>query len=87
MEPIPIHGGQGNLLTVNLPQNSQLDGRSIGEVFEQFSELLAVAIIRDQQILLPRGSTRLEGCDQLLIAANETTSVEAFKQLAGSSVD
>jgi hypothetical protein len=35
--PIPIHGGQGNLLTVNLPQNSQLDGRSIGEVFEQFS--------------------------------------------------
>ena len=80
--PIPIHGGQGNLLTVNLPENSQMAGRSIAEVFEQFPELLAVAIIRDHKIQLPRGSTRLEGEDQLLIAASETTNVEAFKRLA-----
>src|SRR6266545_4391788 len=80
--PIPIHGGQGNLLAVNLPQNSQLAGRSIAEVFERFPELLAVAIIRDQQIQLPRGFTRLEGGDQLLIVASETTNVEAFKRLA-----
>ena len=70
--------------TVNLPENSQLAGRSIAEVFERFPELLAVAIIRDQQIQLPRGSTKLEGEDQLLIVASETTSVESFKQLAAS---
>ena len=83
--PIPIHGGQGNLLTVSLPENSQLAGRSIAEVFEKFPELLAVAIIRDQRIQLPRGSTQIHGGDQLLIVANETTSIEGFKQLAGSS--
>jgi CIC family chloride channel protein len=83
--PIPIHEGQGNLLTVKLAENSQLAGRSIAEVFERFPELFAVAIIRGQRIQLPRGSIRIQGGDQLLIVANETTSVEHFKQLAGSS--
>src|SRR5207244_11725938 len=66
--PVPIHGGQGILMTVNLPENSQMAGRSIAEVFEQFPELLAVAIIRDHKIQLPRGSTRLERADQSIIA-------------------
>jgi CIC family chloride channel protein len=83
--PIPIHGGQGNLLSISLPQNSELAGRSIAETFDRFPELLAVAIIRDQQIQLPRGSTLLKGGDQLLIAANEANSLEAFQQLVGSS--
>jgi Trk K+ transport system NAD-binding subunit len=83
--PIPIHGGQGNLLSISLPQNSELAGQSIAETFDRFPELLAVAIIRDQQIQLPRGSTLLKGGDQLLIAANEANSLEAFQQLVGSS--
>jgi len=82
--PIPIHGGEGSLLTVSIAKNSQLADQTIAEVFERFPELLAVAIIRDQHIELPRGSTRLEGGDQLLIVASETITVEAFKQLAGS---
>src|SRR6516162_8163628 len=53
--PIPIHGGQGILLSVNLPEDSQFAGRKIVEVFEKFPELLVVAIIRKQQIQLPRG--------------------------------
>jgi CIC family chloride channel protein len=83
--PIPIHGGQGSLLTVNIAENSQLANRTIAEVFERFPELLAVAIIRDQQIQLPRGSTELKGGDQLLMAASEVAGVERFKQLAGGS--
>jgi chloride channel protein, CIC family len=82
--PIPIHGGQGNLFSVHIPEGSKLAGRSIAEVFEQFPELLAVAIIRDEQIQLPRGSARLEGGDQLLIAASETRNFEAFKDLVRS---
>ena len=78
--PIPIHGGQGILMTLNLPENSQLAGTTIAEVFDKFPELLVVAIIRKHQIELPRGSSRLEPGDQLLIAANETKSVEAFSK-------
>jgi Trk K+ transport system NAD-binding subunit len=45
---------------------------------------VAVAIIHKQQIQLPRGSSRLEGGDQLLIAASETASAEAFKKDAAA---
>jgi Trk K+ transport system NAD-binding subunit len=44
-----------------------------------------VAIIRGQQILLPRGGTVIRGGDQLLIVTNEMTSAEDLKQLATSS--
>jgi Trk K+ transport system NAD-binding subunit len=80
--PIPIHGGQGSLLTVNIAENSQLANQTIAEVFERFPELLAVAIIRDQRIQLPRGSTELKSGDQLLLVASETTTIDAFKTLA-----
>jgi chloride channel protein, CIC family len=83
--PIPIHGGQGNLLAVSLAENSKLAGQNISGVFERFPELLAVAIIRGQQILLPRGSTMIRGGDQLLIVTNEMTSAEDLKKLAESS--
>jgi CIC family chloride channel protein len=82
--PIPIHGGQGKLLTVNIAEQSQLADRKIADVFEQFPDLLAVAIIRDQQVHLPRGSTRLAEGDQLLIVASGTASVDAFSQLASA---
>ena len=84
--PIPIHGGQGSLLTVNITERSQLANQTIAEVFEQFPELLAVAIIRDQRIQLPRGSTELKVADQLLVAASEAASIEHFKQLASGSL-
>ena len=83
--PIPIHGGQGSLLTVNIAENSELANQTIAEVFEHFPELIAVAIIRDQKIHLPRGSTELKVGDQLLMAASEAANVEHFKQLAGGS--
>jgi CIC family chloride channel protein len=85
--PIPIHGGQGELLTVNIDTHSALAKRLIADVFEQFPELLAVAIIRDHQVQLPRGSTQLEGGDQLLIVASGTKNIEAFKQLAGATTN
>jgi len=80
--PIPIQGGQGRLLTVNITQHSQLADRAIAEVFKQFPDLLAVAIIRDQQVQLPRGSTGLASGDQLLVAANETANADTFERLA-----
>ncbi|HEX9454289.1 MAG TPA: TrkA C-terminal domain-containing protein, partial [Candidatus Binatia bacterium] len=85
--PIPIHGGQGVLMTVNLPDNSHFAGRSIAEVFDQFPELVVVAIIHKEQIQLPRGTARLEGGDQLLIAASERTSVEAFMKAMARRVN
>lgn len=83
--PIPIHGGQGLLMTVNVPNDSKFAGRSIAAIFDQFPELVVVAIIHKQQIQLPRGSSQIEGGDQLLMAASEIMSAEAFqKAVAGT---
>jgi len=83
--PVPIHGGQGSLLTVNIAEHSPFANQTIAEVFEHFPELIAVAIIRNQKVQLPRGSTELKVGDQLLVAASEEASIERFKQLAGGS--
>jgi CIC family chloride channel protein len=85
--PIPIHGGQGKLLTVNIGEHSALANRPIADIFEQFPDLLAVAIIRDQEVQLPHGSTQVQGGDQLLIVANGTKNVEAFERLASDAVN
>ncbi len=81
--PVPIHGSQAMLFTVQIAKESQIADRSIADVFEQFPELVAVAVIQGQQITLPRGMTRLNPRDQLLIAASNIKSVESLRLLAG----
>jgi CIC family chloride channel protein len=81
--PVPIHGGQGCLFDARISKDSKLAGGSIAEIFEHFPDLVAVAVIRDGLIQLPRGGTRLEEGDQLLIASSEPKAMDAFKQLAG----
>jgi CIC family chloride channel protein len=83
--PIPIHGGEGTLLTVTIIKGSKIAGRTVAEVFDQFPQLLAVAIIRDERVQLPRGSTKLVAGDQVLVAANESRSAERFKQAAAGA--
>ncbi len=80
--PIPIHGGQGRLLIVTIAEGSQVANQTIAEVFEHFPQLIGVAIIRDQKVHLPRGSTELKTGDQLLIAASEPATIETFTKLA-----
>jgi CIC family chloride channel protein len=80
--PIPIHGGEGDLMTLQIADQSELSGHTVAEVFERFPELLAVAIIRNQHIELPRGSSRLEGGDQLLLVATGRREFEAFERAA-----
>jgi CIC family chloride channel protein len=81
--PIPIHGGQGCLFATKIAEGSTIAGRTIADIFDQFPDLVAVAVIRDQQVQLPRGGTRLEGGDQLLIAGEANKTIETFQRLAG----
>jgi len=80
--PIPIHNGQGRLLSVTIPANSWLAGRTIADISEQIPDFVAVAILRRQQIQLPRGSSRIEANDRLLVVAAESARLEIFERLA-----
>lgn len=81
--PIPIHGGKAELFAVDIAQGSRLAGRTVAEVFRDFADLVAVAVIRDQSVLVPRGTTRLEAKDQLLIATGTAENIEVIRGLAG----
>ena len=70
-----------SILTVIVDADSQLAGQAIEEIFERFPDLLAVAIIRGQQVQLPHGSTRVMGGDQLLVVATDVASRNAFNRL------
>jgi CIC family chloride channel protein len=84
--PIPIHNGHGRLLSVSIAASSPLAGRTIADVFEQTPDLVAVAIIRDQEVHFPRGSTRVEARDRILIVADENANVEVFERLASQEI-
>jgi CIC family chloride channel protein len=83
--PIPIHGGQGELRSVTIGAKSSLAGRTVAQVFDEFPGLVAVAVVRDEQVQFPRGATRLEADDRLLIAAAQGQNVEAFRRSAEGS--
>jgi len=82
--PVPIHGSQAMLFSVEVKEGSQLSGQSIAETFERFPDLVAVAIIRGPKVTLPRGSTLLEVEDQLLVASAGSKNVAALRRLAAS---
>jgi chloride channel protein, CIC family len=81
--PVPIHGSQAMLFSVQIADASQIAGQSVAEVFEQFPELVAVAVIQGQQVTLPHGGTRLNGQDQLIVAGSGRKSVDSLRRLAG----
>jgi len=80
--PIPIHSGQAALFTVNISKGSDFSGQTVAQVFGKFADLVAVAVIRDQQVQLPKGVTRLEAGDQLIVAATEAKGAGVFRRLA-----
>jgi len=85
--PVPIHGSQAMLFTVEVGADSKVANHSIAEVFEQFPELVAVAVINGAQAKLPRGTTRLEAGDQILIAASSAQIVEPLRAAAKANTE
>lgn len=79
--PIPIHSGQAALFTVNISKGSDFSGQTVVQVFGKFADLVAVAVIRDQQVQLPKDVTRLEAGDQLIVAATEAKGTGGIQAL------
>lgn len=80
--PISILDGQAELFTVDVGERSELAGQTVAEVFGDFSSLVVVAVIREQIVMVPRGTTVLKAGDQLLIAAREMEKLQIMRRLA-----
>jgi len=81
--PIPIHNGQGFLTSLAVGEKSPLAGRTVAEMSELYPEMVAAAVIRAKQVLYPRGATRLQAGDQLLVVAGRDIKIEAVQEAEG----
>jgi CIC family chloride channel protein len=84
--PVPIHNGQGELFAINVAGDSYLAGGSVAQAFREFEDLVAVAVIRNQQMILPRGATILEVGDRILLAGSNSARKALVDMLGNKTV-
>lgn len=67
-DALPIAGTGLDMIEVELPDDSQLVGQLLRETAPP-SDVLVTAVIRNEQVLLPRGDTRLCPGDLLIMTS------------------
>jgi hypothetical protein len=65
-ESIPIADGEGKLVAVIVGRGSELADRTVVETLGKLQGVTAVAVMREGELLVPRGDTRFQEGDQLL---------------------
>lgn len=63
----PFASGRINLVEMDVTEDSVLSGRTLIEVRRQFHNLLVCIVVRGEQTMVPKGSTRLEAGDRVFI--------------------
>jgi len=79
---LSIHNGQVELFATDIPRRSKLAGQTVADAFGEFPNSILVAVIRDNQVSVPRGATVLSLGDRLLIAADATAKNQWTAQMA-----
>lgn len=83
-EPVPIAAGGGaRLVTVTVEEGSALAGGTIGSEVGSVEGATAVAVLRGDEMLVPRGATTIEAGDQVLLVATEP-AYETLRAAAAS---
>lgn len=76
-EPIPVADEAGSLVSIEVLPGSELDGVAVVESIGALSGVTAVAILRSDEMVIPRGPTRIEAGDQVVLIATP----EAYAKL------
>jgi len=87
-EPIPVTDGAGNLVSLEVHPDSALDGVAVVNSIGTLSGVTAVAILRSDEMVIPRGPTRIEAGDQVVLIATPA-AYETLRTMAleGSALD
>jgi CIC family chloride channel protein len=73
---MPITKGESSLLSVRVEAGSRLTELTVADSLGRIEGLTAVAVLRDDDLLTPRGGTRFLADDQLLAVATPATQIE-----------
>jgi CIC family chloride channel protein len=68
--PIPVAHGQAMLLAVDVEPGSSLAGTTVAESLGHILGATAVAVLREEEMLTPRGDTPIEIGDRVLVVAS-----------------
>ncbi|MCB1054432.1 MAG: chloride channel protein, partial [Acidobacteria bacterium] len=83
-EPIAIQEGAGVLASIHVAPGSELDDSTVEESFSKVEGATAVAVLRGQETLVPRGQTTMLAGDQVLVVATPAGH-QALTELATAS--
>lgn len=83
-KPIPIGDGHEMLFSIPISPGSRLAGRTIASEIGSMQGATAIAVFRSGKMAIPRGPTRLEAGDQLIVVA-VPSAYELLKKHAGGN--
>jgi CIC family chloride channel protein len=75
-ETIPIAKGESALVAVEVKASSRLTELNLADSLGHIEGLTAVAVIRDDELLAPRGGTRFQEGDKLLAVTTPAAQIE-----------
>jgi len=84
-ESIPIADGASKLVAVFVGKGSRLAGRTVAETLGNLEGVTAVAVLRSDEIVSPRGDTRFQEGDQLLAVTAGAMDRELRRQATAES--
>ena len=73
---MPITKGESALLSVRVEAGSRLTELTVADSLGRIDGLTAVAVLREEELLTPRGGTRFLAGDRLLAVATPATQIE-----------
>lgn len=73
---MPITKGESSLVSVRVEAGSRLTELTVADSLGRIDGLTAVAVLRDEDLLTPRGGTRFLAGDRLLAVATPATQIE-----------
>ena len=82
---IPVAHGESSLLAVEVGTGSRLTELSLAESLGRIEGLTAVALLREDEFLTPRGGTRFEAGDRLMAVATRAAEDELRLLVAAPS--
>ncbi|HUV14881.1 MAG TPA: chloride channel protein [Acidobacteriota bacterium] len=85
-DPIPVHSGEELLISFHVGTGSALAGKTVAEGIGRVSGTTAVAVLRGNKMVVPRGPTLIEAGDQVIVVAT-TAAHEELKKLSAAATD
>lgn len=70
-EPVRLTEGEGSLAAIEVHSGSGLDARTVEETFGTLDGTTAVAVLREEEVVVPRGPTRFRGGDRILVLVKD----------------